>query len=369
MENRTGPLTAPGASSGHPAQWVPDPPPPLAREPAERLIGYYLEMQRIRRFEERAAEAYAHGKIGGFLHLAIGEEPVAVGAMAGLEPDDDVITHYRDHGDALARGLDPGRVMAELYGRRDGSSGGRGGSMHLADAERRFWGGHAIVGLHLPVAVGLALAHAYLERPHVVLCIFGDGSTNTGEFHESLNLAALWRLPVVFLCQNNLYGMGTAVERAMPVTEIRRRAEPYGIPAARVNGMRVLGVREAVRSAARWAREGRGPVLLEVLTYRFRGHSMADPELYRSREEREAWRQRDPIRVFGAELLEGGVATQEQLDQVDRQAEAEVERAAAFAEESPEPAPETLLAGIYRAPLDGEAADGRGGDGHGAHLS
>lgn len=348
--------------------WAPDPPPALTSEPPERLVGYYRQMQLIRRFEEKAAEAYTQGKIGGFLHLAIGEEPVAVGSMAGLEPDDDVITHYRDHGEALARGMDPGRVMAELFGRRDGVSGGRGGSMHLADVTRHFWGGHAIVGLHLPIAAGLALSHAYLGRPRVALAIFGDGSTNTGEFHEALNLASVWRLPVVFLCQNNLYGMGTAVERAMAVTEIYRRAEPYGIPSARINGMRVLEVREAVRSAARRARAGQGPVLLEVMTYRFRGHSMADPELYRSREEREAWRQRDPIRLFGQELLEQGIATRAELEAADRQAEEEVARALDYAEKSPEPAPATLFTGVYRKPLDGSAPNGTGGDGHGTHL-
>lgn len=347
--------------------WAPDPPPSPTGEPPERLLGYYRQMQVIRLFEERSAEAYARGKIGGFLHLAIGEEALAVGALAALDSEDDLITHYRDHAVALARGSHPGRVMAELYGRESGVSGGRGGSMHLADVQRRFWGGHAIVGIHLPIAAGLGLAHAYRKEPRVVLCIFGDGSTNTGEFHEALNLSAVWRLPVVFLCQNNLYGMGTAVERAMLVTEIYRRAEPYGIPSARVNGMHLLEVRAAVASAARWAREGQGPVLLEALTYRFRGHSMADPEMYRTRAEREAWRQWDPIKLFAQELLDQGVVTAEALRQADGEAERVVAEAVAFAEQSSEPSPDTLFEGVYRAPLNG-TTPGRGGNGVGAHL-
>lgn len=363
MHQGTSPAQRQAAATG----WVPDPPPDPKGEPIQRLIGYYRAMQVIRLFEERSAEAYARGRIGGFLHLAIGEEALAVGAVAALQPEDDLITHYRDHAVALARGCDPGRVMAELYGRATGVSGGRGGSMHLADVERRFWGGHAIVGIHLPIAVGLGLAHLYRREPRVVLCIFGDGSTNTGEFHEALNLAAVWQVPVIFLCQNNLYGMGTAVERAMLVTEIYRRAEPYGIPSARVNGMRLLEVRAAVASAVRWAREGKGPVLLEAVTYRFRGHSMADPETYRTRAEREAWRQWDPIKLFAQELLDEGLVTGEALRQADQEAARVVADALAFAEQSPEPSPDTLFHGVYRAPLQG-TRPGPGGNGVGTHL-
>ncbi len=347
--------------------WTPDPPPDLRDEPPERLLEYYRQMQVIRHFEERAAQAYTQGRIGGFLHLANGEEALAVGGLAALEPEDDLITHYRDHGVALARGSDPGRVMAELFGRADGVSGGRGGSMHLADAGRRFWGGHAIVGIHLPIAAGLALAHQYRKEPRVVLCIFGDGATNTGAFHEALNLAATWELPVIFLCQNNLYGMGTAIERAMRVTELHRRGAAYGIPSARINGMRLLEVRAAVASAARWAREGKGPVFLEALTYRYRGHSMADPELYRTKEELKAWRAWDPIQLFAQELLEAGVVTPEALRRADQEAEQVVEAAIAFAEQSPEPDPATLHHGVYRAPLAAALPAG-GGNGVGAHL-
>jgi pyruvate dehydrogenase E1 component alpha subunit len=314
------------------------------------LLGYYRQMLLIRRFEEKAAEMYAHGKIGGFLHLYIGEEAVAVGALAALHPDDHVVTHYRDHGYALARGLDPRRVMAELFGKATGVSRGKGGSMHLADVSRRFWGGYAIVGGHLPLAVGLSLAQQYTGSGAIVLCVFGEGATNIGTFHESLNFAALWKLPVLFLCENNLYGMGTAVQRASAETEMYKKACAYEIPGERVDGMSVLEVRDAVQRSAERVRSGQGPFFLEALTYRFPGHSMADPEYYRSKEEVQQWRQRDPIRTFGQWLRDQGVATEGDLQNVAREVERVVEEAVRFAEESPPPASDDLFRDVYVAP-------------------
>lgn len=319
------------------------------------FLKLYRQMLLIRRFEEKTAEAYAMGKIGGFLHLYIGEEAVAVGAISSLMPDDHLITHYRDHGYALALGMSPGTVMAELYGKATGCSKGRGGSMHLADVHRHFWGGHAIVGGHLPLAAGLGLACQYLDQKNSVLCIFGEGATNIGEFHESLNLVALWKLPVVFLCQNNLYGMGTYVKRASAVDEIYRKACAYDMPAERVDGMDVLAVREATGRALQRARDGSGPSFIEAMTYRFRGHSMADPEYYRSREEVEEWRLRDPITRFQRRLRDSGMLSDEEAARIEREVTAEVEEAARFAEESPPPGvedirPEEAYAMPVRAP-------------------
>ena len=248
----------------------------------EHLLDLYRKMFLIRRFEERAGQEYMRGKIAGFLHLAIGEEAANVGMMVPLRPDDDVISHYRSHGQALARGLEPGPVMAELFGRATGVSKGQGGSMHLASKEHHFWGGHAIVGGHIPVAVGMALAHQYTGSDRVVVCIFGDGSVNTGAFHEAMNLAGVWRLPVLFIASNNLYGMGTAIDRSSAVTEIYKRAAAYNMPGKRINGNDVLEVEAEVRDAVERIRAGEGPRLIEAMTYRFRGHSLADPELYRS---------------------------------------------------------------------------------------
>ena len=318
----------------------------------EDLLTYYRQMVLIRRFEERSAEAYAMAKIGGFLHLYIGEEAVAVGAVSCLQPQDHLITHYRDHGYALARGVPADRVMAELFGKSTGLCKGRGGSMHLADVGRNFWGGYAIVGGHLPLAVGLALACQYLDNKAVVLCVLGEGATNIGTFHESLNLAALWHLPVVFLVENNLYGMGTAVTRASAVREIARKACAYDMPSTRADGMDLLAVREAVGTFLQQAREGGGPSLLEVMTYRFRGHSMADPELYRRREEVQQWRLRDPIRRFEAMITEGGEATPDELARIRAEVEEEIEAAVRFADESPPPSPETLYEDVYVEPAE-----------------
>lgn len=319
----------------------------LSGEPKEHLLDLYRQMLLIRRFEERAGEMYTKGKIAGFLHLAIGQEPVNVGAVAGLEPDDDIFTHYRDHGHALARGLDPNAVMAELFGKVTGCCGGRGGSMHIADVRKHFWGGYAIVGGHLPVAVGMAIARQHQGNRRVVMVIFGDGATNTGAFHEAVNLAAVWKLPVIFLCENNLYGMGTPVEKASAEPEVYKRGAAYNIVSRRINGSDVLEVRDAVREAAALCREGKGPVFLEAVTYRFRGHSMADPELYRDREEVEEWKRQDPIPLFAQRLVKEKVATEAELEAIAEEVERVVEASIQFSEESPEPPLESITEHIY----------------------
>lgn len=316
----------------------------------EHLLRIYRKMYLIRRFEERAAQAYTQGKIAGFLHLAIGEEAANVGMMFPLRPDDDVITHYRSHGQALARGMHPNPVMAELYGRSTGVAKGLGGSMHLASLEHHFWGGHAIVGGHIPVAVGLALAHQYTGSDRVVVCIFGDGSVNTGAFHEAMNLAGVWKLPIVFLASNNMYGMGTSIDRSSAVTEIYKRAAAYNMPGKRINGDDVLEVEAEVTEAVAKTRAGEGPRLIEAMTYRFRGHSTADPELYRDKEEVEEWRRRDPIAIFRDKLLADDVATEAEFQAIDAEVEQTVEEAARFADESPEPDPDTLYDYVYSNP-------------------
>ncbi|MBI2015367.1 MAG: pyruvate dehydrogenase (acetyl-transferring) E1 component subunit alpha [Candidatus Rokubacteria bacterium] len=304
----------------------------------------------IRRFEEKAAEAYTLGKIGGFLHLYIGEEAVAVGATSALRPDDYAISAYRAHGHCLAKGSDPRRVMAELFGRRDGLSKGKGGSMHLFDRSVNFLGGHAIVGSHLPVAAGVAFAIKYEARDQVIVCYFGDGAVPQGEFHESLNLAALWGLPVIYLCENNRYAMGTSTERALAQTEIWKFGQTYGIPAEKVDGMDVLAIREAVARAAARARRGSTPSLIEADTYRFRGHSMRDPAgaVYRTKDEVEHEKQRDPIVLFRARALREGWLSEEEARLIERDAHDRVEEAVAFADASPEPPDEWLFTDIYK---------------------
>lgn len=316
----------------------------------QHLLELYRKMFLIRRFEERAAQEYMRGKIAGFLHLAIGEEAANVGMMAPLRPDDDVISHYRSHGQALARGMEPGPVMAELFGRATGVSRGLGGSMHLASRDHHFWGGHAIVGGHIPVAVGMALAHQYSGSDRVVVCIFGDGSVNTGAFHEAMNLAGVWRLPIVFIASNNMYGMGTSIDRSSAVTEIYKRAAAYNMPGKRINGNDVLEVEAEIHDAVEKTRAGEGPRLIEAMTYRFRGHSTADPELYRSKEEVAEWRARDPIAVFRDWVVAEGLATAEEFDAIDAEVEQVVEDAARFADESPEPDPDTLYDYVYSNP-------------------
>jgi len=311
-------------------------------------IDLLRQMMLIRRFEEKAAEMYARRKIGGFLHLYIGQEAVAVGAISTLGPSDYIVSHYREHGHALARGVEPGPLMAELFGRATGVSRGRGGSMHLFDVKRGFMGGYAIVGGHMPLAVGLALASSYLKNGRIVLNIFGDGAVNQGEFHESLNLASVWKLPVVFLCENNLYGMGTDVRRVSAEPEIHKRACGYNIPAERVDGMDLLAVREATRRAVEWARGGNGPYFLEAVTYRFRGHSMADPEFYRDKAEVERWKAQDPILRFRRHLEDEGVIGEEKVRSLEEGVEATINEAVRFADESPEPPLEALYEYVYK---------------------
>ncbi len=308
------------------------PGPALEREPALARLGTML---RIRRFEEKAAELYAAGKIRGFLHLYIGEEAVAAGVMPALTPEDNVVATYREHGQALARGVPAGAIMAEMFGRANGCSRGRGGSMHLFDVSRRFFGGYAIVGGGLPIAVGLALADRLRARPAITACFFGDGAVAEGEFHESLNLAALWRLPVLFLCENNLYAMGTALSRHQSQTDIARKAQAYDVASAAVDGMDVLAVEAAARRAAEAVRRDGRPYLLELRTYRFRAHSMYDPDLYRTKDEIAVWKQRDPIRLLRARLEAEGLLSAETLGQLEAEAEAEVAGAVAEAEAGP----------------------------------
>ncbi|MGD0116102.1 MAG: pyruvate dehydrogenase (acetyl-transferring) E1 component subunit alpha [Dehalococcoidia bacterium] len=314
----------------------------------EEFVELLRQMMLIRRFEEKSAEMYARGRIAGFLHLYIGQEATGVGAIAAVSSDDYVVSHYRDHGQALARGLDPKAVMAELFGRVTGVSKGRGGSMHLFDVSRHFMGGYAIVGGHLPVACGLAFASKHLKTDRIVLCFFGDGAVNQGEFHESLNLAAVWSLPVVFLCENNFYGMGTQISRVSAESEVYRRACAYNMAAEKVDGMDVLAVRDLVRKAAQHAREGKGPYFVESVTYRFRGHSMADPEFYRTKEEVQQWRARDPIVLFEQRLREWGLIDDDAIKRLQDEIEAAVNDAAQFAEESPSPDPSTLYDNVYK---------------------
>src|SRR3954470_21658810 len=291
---------------------------------------------------ERAGEMYAKAKVGGFLHLAIGEEATILGSVRALRDADYLISTYRSHGHALARGRSPDAVMAELFGKQDGLCHGRGGSMHMFDLERRFMGGYGIVGGNLPIAAGFALASDYLGTDDATLCQFGDGASNQGTFGETLNLAALWRLPVVFMVTNNQFGMGTSLERHSAVTDLFKRGEGYGVPGMRCDGMDALDTYAVTTEALRHAREERRPVLVEAITYRFRGHSMADPEEYRTKEQVAEWRLRDPLETFGERLVSEGVLSQEEREAVDGDAIKAVDAAVEFAEASPFPTPESL---------------------------
>jgi len=307
----------------------------------------YYEMVLIRRLEERAAELYQQGKIGGFLHLYIGQEAVSTGLISARQPQDRVITAYRDHGVAINCGLTSNEVIAELLGKATGCSKGKGGSMHMADVEKNFWGGHAIVGAHIPIASGLALGDKYAGRDNVTICMFGDGATNIGFFHEGVNLSKVWNLPVLWVCENNQYGMGTTVERASAVSEIVQKFKGYDIPGERVDGMNVMAVREASLKAIERVRSGSGPYFLEIMTYRFQGHSMGDPERYREKEEITKWQEDDPIGQYRKFLVEQKLAREEELDAADLEVEQEVQAAVEFAENSPEPALEELYSDIY----------------------
>ena len=313
----------------------------------EQLLDLYYQMVLIRRVEERGAELYQAGKIGGFMHLYIGQEAVSTGLVAAREPRDRVITAYRDHGVALNCGISANEVMAELLGKATGISKGKGGSMHMASTEKNMWGGHAIVGGHLPIASGLALGDQYAGKDNVTICMFGDGATNIGYFHEALNLAKTWGLRVLWVCENNQYGMGTSVERASAVTDIRQKAEGYGMKNGQVDGMDVIKVYEAAKDAIKFVRESSQPYLLEVDTYRFRGHSMGDPERYRKAEEVKKWQENDPIGIFHKYLLEKKTATRKVLDDIEARVEDEVVKAVEFAEASPEPAMEELFKDVY----------------------
>jgi pyruvate dehydrogenase E1 component alpha subunit len=304
-------------------------------------------MMLIRRFEERAGEMYARAKVGGFLHLSIGEEATIVGSARTLRDSDYLISTYRSHGHALVRGTPPENVMAELFGRVDGCSGGRGGSMHMFDLARRFMGGYGIVGGNLPIAAGIALSSDYRDTDEVTLCVFGDGASNQGTFGETLNLAALWKLPVVFMVTNNQFGMGTALRRHSAVTDLQRKGESLGVPGMRCDGMDVIDTHTVLGEAVERVRRERQPVLVEAVTYRFRGHSMADPEQYRTKEEVAHWRERDPIPAFAELLIAEGVIDETQRERFDAEAIERVHAAVEFAEASPFPAPESLYDDVY----------------------
>jgi pyruvate dehydrogenase E1 component alpha subunit len=313
----------------------------------EEYRDLYYQMVLIRLVEEAAAQLYQQGKIGGFLHLYIGQEAVSTGLISARKPQDRVITAYRDHGVAINCGLPADQVVAELLGKATGVSKGKGGSMHMADVNKNFWGGHAIVGAHLPIASGLALGDQYQKNDGVTICMFGDGASNIGYFHEALNLSKVWKLPVLWVCENNQYGMGTAVDRASAVSEMRQKAEGYCIPNDCVDGMDVLKVRQAADEALAFVRAGNGPFFLEIVTYRFRGHSMGDPERYRKAEEVRKWQENDPIGIYRRTLVAQGIASEAELDALEQKAEEDTAAAVQFAESSPEPEPEALFEHIY----------------------
>jgi len=305
-------------------------------------------MALIRRFEEKSAELYAAGDIGGFLHLYIGQEAIAVAANYALREDDNIITAYRDHGIAIARGIPPKLVMAEMFGKITGSSKGKGGSMHLADVSKRMWGGWAIVGQHLPLAAGLALADQYRGEDRVTMALMGDGATNIGYFHEALNMAAVWDLPVVWVVENNQYGMGTAVTAASAVADIAKKAEAYGMPCCiQVDGMDLTALYEVFEEGIAYAREGNGSYFIEAITYRYKGHSMGDPERYRPAQEVQEKQSLDPIERWGQQILEEGLVTEEDLARMREEGEQAVGEAVEFARQSPWPEQEELFTDVY----------------------
>jgi pyruvate dehydrogenase E1 component alpha subunit len=311
------------------------------------LIEWYRQMVLIRRFEQKCAELYQLGKIGGFLHLYIGQEAVAVGTINARRPQDHVITAYRDHAHALVVGSDVGALFAELMGKATGVSKGKGGSMHLADVSKNYWGGYAVVGGHVPLGTGIALAEQYRGTDSITLCYMGDGSTNIGYFHESLNMAGVWDLPIIYIVENNQYGMGTSVARASAAPDMITKALAYGMKGVQVDGMNVIEVFEATGKAIEAVLAGEAPQFMEINTYRFEGHSMGDPLRYRTKDEVEKWREDDPIGILERHLLKENVATREELERVDDEVEAAIEAAVQFAEQSPFPSPEDLWKGIY----------------------
>ena len=335
--------------------------PHIASAPTPVLLDMLRKMLLGRRFEERAAEMYALQKIGGFCHLGIGQEAVSVGAISTLQPDDYILASYRDHVHALCKGVDPGRVMAELFGRQDGVSKGKGGSMHLFDREKGVLGGHAIVGGHIPLATGVAFAIKYEQRKQVVVCFFGEAAVNIGAFHESLNMAALWKLPCVYVVENNRYGMGTAIERASAIYDIAARACAYDMASETVDGMDVLAVREVVGRAVELARTENEPTLIEARCYRFMGHSMSDPVHghYRTKEEVEEQKLQDPIKTYFERLKIQGVIDQPGLEAMDKEVRDLVEEAIQFADASPEPSSDALYEDVYRVPYGPFQKSGR----------
>ena len=323
---------------------------PILEEDSDTLIKLYRQMLLIRRFEEKCAESYNLGKIGGFCHLYIGQEAVGVGAISAIREDDYVVTSYREHGQAIAKGISPNAVMAELYGKATGCSRGKGGSMHLFDVKVNFLGGHAIVGGQIPLGTGLAFASKYKGTDQVTLCFFGEAAVNQGAFHESLNMAQLWKVPCIYICENNRYGMGTSLERAMSIQDISQKACAYEIAAEFVDGMDVFAMRQTTQRAVKRAREQSLPTLIEARTYRYMGHSMSDPGKYRTRAEIEKYQERDPLKLFRTNLLENDILVEEDFAKMENEIKAEVEAAVKFAEESPEPDPRELYTDVYANP-------------------
>lgn len=313
----------------------------------QEYLELYRQMLLIRRLEESAAELYQKGDIGGFLHLYIGQEAVSTGIFAAREPQDRVITAYRDHGVAVNAGIPARNILAELLGKSTGPSKGKGGSMHMADVNKNFWGGHAIVGAHIPIAAGLALSDKMEKRDGITICMFGEGATNIGFFHEGVNLAKTWELPVLWVCENNHYGMGTPPEKASAVSEIIQKACGYGMPAYDVDGMDLLAVKQMMSERLADIRENGGPQFLEICTYRFKGHSMGDPERYRSRDEVKKFIENGPIDRYHKHLIKEKITAENELKKIGKQVEAEIEEGIKFAYESPEPADETLFENIY----------------------
>jgi pyruvate dehydrogenase E1 component alpha subunit len=322
---------------------------PIDRDTAQAML---LDMLRIRHLEEKSAEKYTEGKIRGFLHLYIGEEAVATGVARALQPVDNVLGTYREHGHALLRGISADRIMAEMFGKAHGCSGGRGGSMHLFDVEKRFFGGNAIVAGHLPLAAGLALADKMQGRPRVTVCFFGEGAMAEGAFHETMNLAALWKVPALFVCENNLYAMGTALTLSQAQTDLCAKAACHNVPARSVDGMDVLAVFEAATEAVAQVRAGNGPYFLECRTYRFRAHSMFDAELYRPKTEVEKWKKRDPIKLFVEKLRAADLLDDETYQALAAKAEAEMEASVAFAESAPWEPLDQLTKHVYAREAD-----------------
>ena len=349
-EPNTRPKNSPAGSAG--VLDRPEEPAAQLDEDRDTLVKVFHQMLLLRRFEEKCAESYSMGKIGGFCHLYIGQEAVGVGAISVLRPDDYVLTSYREHGQAIAKGISPEAVMAELYGKAGGCSRGKGGSMHLFDADVNFLGGHAIVAGQIPLATGVAFACKYKETDQVTLCFFGEAAVNQGAFHESLNMAQLWKLPCIYICENNMYGMGTSLERAMSSQNVASKACAYELASESVDGMDVLKMREATRRAIKRAREESLPTLLEARTYRYMGHSMSDPGKYRTRAEIEKYQERDPIKVFTKTLKDNGVISDSEIAEIEAQVKEEVERAVRFADESPLPDPKELYTDIYANPIN-----------------